>query len=335
MKSNAQAIQMRKKMTVKDFLVRYNAIIILIALIVISACLSPVFLTAQNIFNILRQNTPIFLISMGMLMVILTGGIDLSVGSIAAVGGMLITVALVDWMWITPVGLIIAILFTLAVCTLLGAVSGALVTFFRMAPFVVTLAMMTIARGIAYLITNGQPIRWPSEGQGTDFMLDFASKGISVVPWPVIFGVVVFVIFLLIQKKTVFGRLVVATGSNENAVVLAGINAKKYKFAVYAISGLMCGLAGIIMTSRSGTGAPVSGDGYELDAIAACVIGGASLNGGKGKVGNTLIGVLILGLITNIMNLLSVPAYPQQIVKGIIIIASVLIQSVSNRSQDA
>ena len=330
---NGQAAEIKQKLTAKEFLIKYNAILILAGLIIVSAILSPVFLSTQNIFNLLRQNTPIMLIAMGMLMVILTGGIDLSVGSIAAVAGMVISVSIVSWNWTTGFGIFMGIVLTLAIGFGLGAVNGAFVSFLKMPAFIVTLAMMTIGRGIAYLVTNGQPIRWP-EGQGSQVLLDFGSKGIGVVPWPVILGIAVLVVFWLISKYTVFGRLVVATGSNQEAVTLAGINAKKYKFSVYAISGLMCALAGIVMTCRSGTGTPISGEGYELDAIAACVIGGASLSGGKGSVGGTIIGVLVLALITNIMNLLSVPAYPQQIVKGFIILASVLLQCVSRKEDN-
>lgn len=325
----------KKKGSVKDFLIRHNAILILVALFVISAILSPVFLTSQNIFNILRQNMPVLMISLGMLLVILTGGIDLSVGSITAVGGMIISITMVTLNWTTPVGIVLSILLTLAVCVLLGSANGALIAYLRMAPFVVTLAMMTIARGIAYMITNGEPVRWLEGEPGRDGMLAFANQGLGPIPWPVVLGIIVLVIYVVMMRKTVFGRLVVATGSNESAVSLAGINAKKYKFAVYAISGLMCGIAGILITTRSGSGTPNTGTGYELDAIAACVIGGASLTGGKGKVINTLIGVLILGLITNIMNLLSVPSYPQQIVKGVIIIASIFVQSISNKTEEA
>ncbi len=315
-------------LNLKEFFIRHNAVLILLLLIVVSSFLSDVFFTSRNIFNILRQNTPIFLVSMGMLFVILTGGIDLSVGSIVAVGGMMISVAVVHWNWSLPLMLAAAILFTLLVGFILGSVNGFLVSYIGVAPFVGTLGMMTIAKGIAYLITNGQPIRWPSDTFGTQFLQAFGSQTFLGIPWPVILGAVVFVVCLLVTKYTVFGRLVVATGSNQSAVTLAGINSRQYKFSVYAISGVCSALAGIVISCRSGTGTPSTGSGFELDAIAACVIGGASLNGGKGKVFSTLIGVLILALITNIMNLLSVPAYPQEIVKGVIILASVILQLV-------
>lgn len=325
----------KENFSLKKFCIKHNAVLILLMLIVISSILSDVFLTSRNIFNILRQNTPIFLVSMGMLFVILTGGIDLSVGSIVAVGGMMISVSVVHWSWSSPVMLLVAVLFTLFVGFIIGAVNGFLISYIGVAPFVGTLGMMTIAKGIAYLITNGQPIRWPSDTFGTSFLQAFGSQSFLGIPWPVILGGIVFIICLLITKYTVFGRLVIATGSNQSAVTLAGINSKKYKFSVYAISGVCSALAGVVISCRSGTGTPSTGSGFELDAIAACVIGGASLNGGKGKVSSTLIGVLILALITNIMNLLSVPAYPQEIVKGVIILASVILQLVgTGKRQD-
>ncbi|MGI6070039.1 MAG: ABC transporter permease [Blautia sp.] len=325
---------MAERRNVKDFIIKYNAVFILIVLIIISTILSPVFLTANNIFNILRQNTPILLISMGMLLVILTGGIDLSVGSIAAVGGMMISLTLVLWKMASPLGLVVSILLTLLSGVLLGAISGVLVSYANMAPFVVTLAMMTIARGIGYLITNGQPVRWSESTTGVNLMLDFGSETLLGIPYPVILAVIACVIFVFLTKYTMTGRLIIAIGSNESAVMLAGINSKRYKFLVYAVSGFMSALGGIVMACRSGTGTPMSGAGYELDAIAACVIGGASLSGGKGGVGNTIIGVLVLGLIANIMNLLSVPAYPQEIIKGIIILFAVLVQSLGSKNRN-
>lgn len=316
-----------KKIKPGQFILKYNAVVILIVLIAVSAILSPAFLTSQNIFNLLRQNAPLAIMSMGMLYVILTGGIDLSVGMVAGASGMLFTVAMAYWGLNSIFGLIISILITVAFGCIIGAISGGLVAKLRMAPFIVTLAFQTIAKGIAYLITNGQPERWPADVPATDFMLAFGSESFLGIPWAVWLAVVVIVIFALVTKFTTFGRLTIAIGSNEVAVRLSGINDKKYKFCAYVISGAMGSLAAICLTARTGMGAPTTGDGYELDAIAACVIGGASLMGGKGSVGKTVIGVLVLALITNIMNLLSLPAYPQQIIKGVVILAAVLLQS--------
>jgi len=322
-----------KKLDIKDFIVKYNALMILIVLIILSSMLTDTFFTMQNLSNLLRQSIPLLLVSIGMLLVILTGGIDLSVGSVAAVGGMVLSMALTSWEFTSVGGLLLGLSVSAIFGLALGAVSGFLVSYSRMAPFVATLAMMTMARGLAYMLTNGQPVRLPFGQASTEILTGFGSKTIPYIgiPWPILLGLIIVVFFYLIMKHTVFGRLLIATGSNETAVLLAGINVKKYKFFAYAICGLLSSIAGIVVTSRSSVGVPITGTGFELDAIAACVIGGASLAGGKGTVMNTLIGVLILALIGNIMNLLSVPDYPQQVIKGAIIIGAVFLQSVSSK----
>lgn len=325
----------RKTFSVKDILLKYNVMVMLVLLIIISTALSDVFLTWGNITNLLRQLTPLMLVSLGMLLVILTGGIDLSVGSIAAVGGMVsaVVVNLVNLPGLS--GMFISILTALASGVVLGAITGSLVAFSRMAPFVASLAMMTMARGAAYMITNGEPLRFNMSRASQQALTMFGSQSVPGIklPWPIVLGIVAVIIFYLIVKYTSFGRLTIATGSNESAVRLAGISVQKYKFSVYVICGMLSAMGGIIITSRASIGTPVAGLNLELDGIAACVIGGASLAGGKGSVINTVVGVVVLGLIGNIMNLLSVPAYPQQIIKGAIIIAAVLIQGVTNKRQ--
>ncbi len=191
--------------------------------------------------------------------------------------------------------------------------------------------MMTIARGVAYIVSNGQPQRFQREQPAAQILRDFGSEAVLGIAWPILFGVVVIIGFMLLMRFTSYGRLTVATGSNETAVRLAGIPVARYKLLAYAACGALSALAGVIVASRSGVATPGAGVALELDAIAACVIGGALLSGGKGTVFNTLIGVLVLGLIGNIMNLLSVPAYPQQVVKGAIIILAVLLQGVGRR----
>jgi ribose transport system permease protein len=321
----------------KDLLIKYNVFGMLIVLVIASTLLSPVFLTWGNITNVLRQLTPLMLVSLGMLLVILTGGIDLSVGSIAAVGGMVSAVALNAIKLPGYTGLILSILLALAAGLALGAVTGALVAFSRMAPFVASLAMMTMARGAAYMITNGEPLRLDMSRTSQQALSMFGSGKVPgiLLPWPIVLGIVVIIIFALVVRFTTFGRLTIATGSNESAVRLAGITVEKYKFSVYAICGMLAAMGGMIITSRAAIGTPVMGSNLELDGIASCVIGGASLAGGKGGVVNTVIGVIVLGLIGNIMNLLSVPAYPQQIAKGAIIVIAVLTQGFTGRRQGA
>lgn len=314
-------------------LVRHNALTMLVFLFIVSVTMSSAFFSQGNLFNLLRQLTPLLLASIGMLLVINTGGIDLSVGSVAAAGGLLVAIILPSMPVDGAAGLLMAIGLCLLLGTAFGLVNGALVAWFGLAPFIVTLAMMTIARGATFMMSNGQPIRLPSELSATDIMNELGSGGVPGigVPWPIVLSVVVVFVFHLVMTCTTFGRMVLATGSNETAVRLAGISEKKYKFLVYMICGALSALAGVISTSRTGVGTPITGVGLELDAIAACVIGGALLSGGRGTVKNTVIGVLVLGLIGNVMNLLSVPVYPQQIIKGLIIVFAVLLQRVGAR----
>jgi ribose transport system permease protein len=294
---------------------KYNTVLIFFVMIGLAASLSDVFFSRQNIFNLLRQVAGLAGMGLGMLLVILTGGIDLSVGSLAAFTSVLVASLL------GPVGLLPAVGLTISAGALCGAVSGYLVAARRMAPFIATLAMMTIARGFAFILSKGSPIiiAEPRLNQ-------FGSAYWLGVPAPVFVMLAIFALVAFLLRYTVFGRMVTAIGSNEAAVRLAGVRTRWYKFAVYCISGAFCAVAGIISTSRTGVGSPIVGAGAELDAIAAVVIGGASLSGGKGTAFNTLLGVLILGIIGNIMNLMNIPGYPQQVVKGLIIVGAVLLQ---------
>ncbi len=311
-------------------LVSYNIYIMLAALIVVSTLLSEHFLTLQNIYNLLRQLAPLALVAIGMLLVILTGGIDLSVGSVAAIGGMGVAMVMPALPFDGAGALLLCILGATLFGAVLGAINGILVAGFGMASFVATLAMMTMARGLAYMLSNGQPVRFPRDLPTAQVLTEFGSKGMPGLglPWPVLTVLLFIALFIFLLRRTNWGRLTVATGSNESAVRLAGLPVWRYKFLAFALCGALSALAGVFVTARTAVGTPVTGIGLELDAIAACVIGGALLSGGKGKVTNTMIGVLILGLIGNIMNLMSVPAYPQQIIKGIIIILAVLMQGI-------
>ncbi|MCD8350591.1 MAG: ABC transporter permease [Planctomycetaceae bacterium] len=210
----------------------------------------------------------------------------------------------------------------------MGAFHGLFVAWRNMAPFVVTLAGMTIARGLAFIYSNAAPIRLPRDAT---FIRGFSTKYILGMPGPVLVMILGFLVTLFILRMTSFGRLVVAVGSNEAAVRLAGIRTGWRKFWVYVLSGLCAGMAGIISTMRTNVGSATAGQGMELDAIAAAVIGGASLAGGYGSALYTLLGVLILGMIGNIMNLTHVSSYQQQVIKGAIIIAAVLLQSLKKR----
>jgi len=323
----------KKNLNVISLMMKYNAIVILIVLIIVSTVLSDAFLTATNIMNLLRQLVPLTLASLGMLLVILTGGIDLSVASVTAVGGMFTGILIANYNMTTSMGLFGTIVIVLAVGVLSGAITGFFVIGLKMAPFVASLATMTMARGFAYLMSNGQPVRLPMQAEATKALSTFGSQSFLGIPWPVILAVIITLIFVFITKNTVFGRLIIASGSNETAVRLAGITVNKYIFFSYVICGMLCSLGGLVTTSRVAVAAPSIAVGLELDAIAACVIGGASLAGGKGTVVNTIIGVLVLGLISNVMSLMSIAAYPQQIIKGLIIVLAVFLQHLTNQEK--
>ncbi|RXZ82808.1 ABC transporter permease [Paenibacillaceae bacterium] len=316
-----------KKLSTKAFrfpgpsiLLKYNTVLIFVILLIVSSFLSDAFFTEANIANLLRQSAGLTIISMGMLLVILTGGIDLSVGSVLALGCVL------SAFFLQTMPFPLAILLTIATCVAIGVGSGYFVAQRKIAAFIVTLAFMTIARGLAFMTSKGSPIVMDNK-----VLDEFGSGAFLSIPYPVWVMLLVFVGVAFLLKYTAFGRFVKAIGSNEVAVRLSGIQVNKYKFLVYVISAGLCGIAGIISASRTGVGSPVVGTGIELDAIAAVVIGGASLSGGRGTALNTLLGVLILSMIGNIMNLMNIPAYPQQVIKGIIIIAAVLLQGIENK----
>ncbi|VVP86016.1 Ribose import permease protein RbsC [Pseudomonas fluorescens] len=311
----------------------HNALVMLVVLVIVASVLSADFFTFLNLGNLLRQLTPLLLVSIGMLIVILTAGIDLSVASVAAVGGIVVAMTFNVLPVEGSVGLLLAVAIAVASGVLMGLVTGTFIAYFRMAPFIATLAMMTVARGLAFILSNGQPQRLDDRLSSAQILRDFGrlADGLLGVPWPVWLAVLVTVVFALILRYNAYGRLTIASGSNETAVRLAGIAVERYKLAAYGICGGFAALAGVVIASRSGVATPSAGMALELDAIAACVIGGALLTGGKGTIFYTVVGVLVLGLIGNIMNLLSVPAYPQQIIKGAIIVIAVLLQGVGRR----
>ena len=296
---------------------QFGTAVIFVLLVILASTQSDAFLTERNIMNVLRQMSGVGIMAIGMLFVILTRGIDLSVGSLAALGA--VSSALLIQQYPLPVALAMSI----GIGAACGAVSGVLIAFLRLPAFVITLAMMTGARGLALILSNGQPIMPGAAGKplqtfGTSFALG--------VPNPAILMFVLFLLAFLVLNYSRFGRLVKAIGSNEEAVRLSGISVPWYVLAVYIMSGALAAIAGILVTSRSGVGSASVGTGAELDVIAAVVIGGASLMGGRGGVINTFIGVMVLGVIGNIMNLAGVPGYHQQIYLGVIIVVAVIIQ---------
>ncbi|MDI3548566.1 MAG: ribose transport system permease protein [Halanaerobiales bacterium] len=305
-----------------DVLRGLSSFIGLIVLCVLLAIISPVFLTVTNILNILVQVAVISVIAAGATFVILTGGIDLSVGSILGLCGVVSAGVLKATG--SPV---LAILTGILLGALLGLINGTVISIGKVPAFVTTLGMMSVARGLAFIYTHGRPI------SGFPDSFRFIGSGyLGNIPFPVIEAIIIFVIAAYILKKTPFGRYVYAIGSNEIATRLSGIKTNKHKIMVYVISGLLSGFAAIMFIGRINSGHPLGGDGYELDAIAAVVIGGTSLSGGKGTVMGTLIGALIMGVIRNGLNLLNVDAFWQGVVLGVVIVAAVLIDQRSKKT---
>ena len=289
----------------------------LILLVVVISVLNTAFLDLSNLLNLLRQVSINGLIAFGMTFVILTGGIDLSVGSILALSSAFTAILITSGL--DP---IVALIVGVLGGFLLGVFNGVLVTFGSMAPFIATLATMTIFRGLTLVITDGNPIT----DLGDSYLFQLFGKGYFFgIPVPAVTMIIVFIVLAIILQKTTFGRHTYAIGGNEVASKISGIKVNKVKILIYGISGLMSALAGAILTSRLNSVQPTAGTSYELDAIAAVVLGGTSLTGGKGRIVGTLIGVLIIGVLNNGLNLLGVSSFYQQVVKGIVILIAVLI----------
>lgn len=294
----------------------YGFILAFVILVAITASTSDVFFTQRNISNLLRQVVPNGLISLGMLVVILTGGIDLSVGSIVALAGIL-SAGLQDDM---PLAL--AVLIALLAGVVAGAFNGIMVARFKLAPFIVTLATLGALRGLVYVYSDT-----PQSPVNPDFrrILGGSVGGIaSSLAVATVIMILCYPIIWFFLNRTPAGRAIFAIGGNEEAVRLAGINVERHILAAYVISGLCSAMAGVLLAARLGIAQPSLGSGYELDAIAAAVIGGAILGGGGGSVPGTFGGVMILGLINNLLNLYNVQSYYQQILKGVIILFAVL-----------
>ncbi|MDF2155394.1 ribose ABC transporter permease [Vibrio sp. CAU 1672] len=310
-----------KKWLSKEWLIEQKSLIALLFLIVVVSFLNPNFFTVDNILNILRQTSVNAIIAVGMTLVILTAGIDLSVGSVLALCG-----AFAASMIALEVPVLVAIPTALFAGAVLGAISGVIIAKGKVQAFIATLVTMTLLRGVTMVYTDGRPI---STGF-TDTADAFAWFGTGYalgIPVPVWLMMIVFAAAWYLLNHTRFGRYVYALGGNESATRLSGINVDRVKIGVYAICGMLAALAGIIVTSRLSSAQPTAGMGYELDAIAAVVLGGTSLMGGKGRIMGTLIGALIIGFLNNALNLLDVSSYYQMIAKAIVILLAVLVDN--------
>ncbi|KXG44186.1 ribose ABC transporter permease [Tepidibacillus infernus] len=289
----------------------------LIILVIVLSILNSNFLTTNNLLNVLRQVSINALIAFGMTFVILTGGIDLSVGSILALTG-----ALTAGLMSSGIDPILGFLVGLLLGAIFGAFNGIVIAKGKVAPFIATLATMTIYRGFTLVYTDGRPIT----GFSDSVFFTMLGRGYFLgIPMPVIFMIIAYFILFFILRKTVFGRKVYALGGNEEATILSGIKVDRVKIWVYSLSGALSALAGIILTSRLNSAQPTGGVAYELDAIAAVVLGGTSLSGGRGKIFGTLVGALIIGILNNGLNLLNVSSFYQQVAKGGVILLAVLL----------
>jgi len=299
---------------------RFGTLIGLVLLCAVLWILTPHFLTVSNLLNIVQQTSINAIVAAGMTFVIISGGIDLSVGSLVALSGVVLGVVL--QMHQPP----LAMALTAALAVGSGLVNGLLISLGRLPPFIVTLGMMSVARGAALVFTEGRPV----SGFDEDFRW-LATGTIAFVPAPVIVILIVYAIAHLVLTRTTFGRYVYAIGGNEEATRLSGVAVRFHKTAVYGVAGLMSAVAAIVLTARLNSAQPIAGMMYELDAIAAAVIGGTSLLGGEGSLGGTLIGALIMGVLRNGLNLLGVSSFLQQIVIGLVIVVAVLVDTTLKR----
>jgi len=302
---------------------QYGILIVFAVICLLISIVSPQFLTVSNWTIIFTQVSINALLAFGATFVIITGGIDLSIGSIVAVSS--VASAMLAHPDTYP--LVVPILTGLLVGLLIGAFNGFVTTKSNIAPFIVTLGTMTIGRGLALILSNGRPV-----SNLSDSFVFIGSGTFLGIPLLIIILILTFCICSIALNKTILGRYIYAVGGNEQAAHASGINVNRVKITVYSIAGMLAGLAGILLTSRITTGQPNAGAGFELDAIAAVVIGGTSTSGGKGTMLGTLIGVLLIGVINNGLDLLNVTSYYQQVVMGIIIIGAVVLDSLNQKS---
>jgi ribose transport system permease protein len=303
-----------KNLQFKDMIRRYGILFGLIGLITGFSILSERFFTISNMLIVMRQTSIVAFLAVGMSFVIIGAGIDLSVGSVLAFSGAVGAGVMQNG------GIFFGILAGLALGTALGAFNGIVITKLKIPAFIATLAMMAIARGGTLVYTDGRPIT------GLPSSFAFLGRGyVGNVPFPIILMLIIFILAYIILKLTRFGRYVYATGGNINAARASGIKVDNVIISTFAISGFLSGLTGMVLASRLNSAQPTAGMGYELDAIAAVVLGGTNLFGGEGELWGTLVGALIMGILNNGLNMLNVSSFYQQVVKGIVILIAVTV----------
>lgn len=304
----------------------FNTVLILVGMcIVLSITVGDKFLTVSNITNVIRQFSFIALMALGMLLVIVTGGIDLSVGSVFAFSGVITCMAIAKWG--LPVWL--SIILGLLAGAIFGYINGVLITALKLPPFIATLGTMSIARGLSYGITGGYPIGSLPDSFKFIGLGMIPSEGVIRIPTPIILMVIFAILFSFFLKRTIIGRRIYSIGGNEEATRISGVRVGRVKRIVYTLCGFMAAIAGIATAARLGVGQSTAGQGYEMDVIAAVIIGGASVSGGSGTVMGVIIGAAIMGVLDNGLVLLNVSAYWQQAVLGLVVIAVVSIDKLN------
>jgi inositol transport system permease protein len=308
------------EVNVKAILNKYGIYIVLCLMIVISSLISPVFLRPQNLVNILRQISIVTILAFGQTMLIIAGQLDLSVGTVAGMAGIFAVV-----FYLYSHSLVLALLLGIIIGAAVGVVNGWIVTRFDAPAFIVTLAMQGVTWGIAFLYTKGQNVY-----NIGDFRF-YGQGSLLGIPIPIIIMVIIWLLVVFLLNKTKFGRYLYAIGGNETAAEASGIQVRKTKMAAFIISGALAGLSGVVLMSRLNAGLPAVGRGYETDALMAAIIGGTSFTGGVGTATGTLVGSAIIGILNNILVLLGVQSYAQQVLKGILIVTAICIDIQSKK----
>lgn len=305
----------------KQVFKKFSTLIILVVLVVIFSIASPNFLRINNLLNVLRQVAVMGILTAGMTYVIIAGGMDLTVGAYLGLSGVAVA-----QMMSAGVPVFLAVIATMLLMTVIGAVTGGLIVGLNVSAIVITLGMMTVVRGLAYIFSGGLPVYDIPES------IVFLGQGyVMGIPVPVIIMLIIVVIMGVILKYSYFGRYVYAIGGNIDAAKLAGVSVNKIIISLYAISGLLASVAGIVLTGRVSSGAPASGTGTEMDVVTAVVIGGISVNGGKGSMFGAFLGAVIIGVLSNGLTIMNIGEYYQQVVKGIVLILAVAFDVLANR----
>ena len=306
-----------------DFSGQYRPVLIMLLVAAVFSCMHVRFLTGSNFLNILKQNSHYGILAAGVCFAIMLGGIDISIGSVLAFSG-----AVAALIVSTGGSVVFAVLAAIAIGAVAGVANGIFIARFKLQPMIVTLATMSIFRGATLVLTDGKSFPL-GKLPGSEMFKAIGQGSVGFLPVPVLLLIIVYAIMYYILNKTAFGRHVYAIGGNEEAARLSGINVERTKIVAHMMSGLLAGVAGIMVTARVASATPTAGNGYEMDAIAAAVIGGISLRGGEGQVLFAIVGAVIIGMLNNILNLMNVSSYYQTIIKGVVILIAVLLDAKS------